>query len=299
MSHMELTKEQIENLYKGGLTQKEIAIKFGSSQSEISRLMKNYGIKTNKSWTDEEIEYLENSYGNYSIKTISKRLGRTEVAISIKAKRLGLNCFLNSEKLTAADLARAFRIDRHVVMDNWIKNKGLKASYKIVKSSRKYWRIDIEDFWKWSYKNRKIINFSKLERHILGAEPEWVEIERKKDYMHIPKRQACKWTKEEDEKLAMLYPNMNYTLKQIGGMLGKSEAAVNRRRKRIGVKPRKICLKWQQEEIDLLINLKLKGALDKEIAWELGRDEGNVSWKRKELIKCGQLNWKYRENIAI
>lgn len=292
------TKEQIEELHNRGLTQREIGLEFQTTQSRISYFMKKYGIQTSNRWTDEQVEYLETYYGVFSLQAIAKNLGKTVQAIESKARKMGMTCLTNSGKLNATELAEAFNVDPHVVTHNWIRTKGLKASFKVVKVTRKFWRIDIEEFWKWAFKNREIINFAKLEKNILGIEPEWVEIERKRDFKEIPKKTFCKWTKEEDKKLIMLWTNTNYTAKEIGEMLGKSAAGVSRRRRRLKLAPRKIPIKWKPEEIETVINMKLNGALDKEIAWELGRGELEVSSKRKELIKQGKLNWKYREKAG-
>lgn len=288
------TKEQLKNLYNEGLTQCEISTKLGISQSAVSNYTRKYEINIDKKWTDEELEYLEKYYGTYSLQRIGKKLGRTPQAVESKARRLGMTCKFNSGKLNATELAQAFKVDSHVVIYNWIKNKGLRASFKVIKSIRKYWRIDINVFWKWAYKNKDIINFAKLEKNVLGPEPKWVDSERKKDTKEKPERSYCKWTKEEDKKLMMLWVN-NYTAKEIGEIMGKTGPAVSRRKRILGLALRKIPLKWKEEEIKILLTMKLNGSLDKEIAMELGRGEGEVSWKRNELIKQGKLNWKYRE----
>jgi predicted DNA-binding protein YlxM (UPF0122 family) len=296
---MNPTKEQLEDLYcKQGLTQHEIAIKFETRQARISSLMQKYAIKTDKRWTDKEEEYLERYYGVLSLRAIANKIGKSPEAVESKARKSGMSCLMNSGKLNATELAKAFNVDGHVVIDNWIKKKGLKASFRVVKNTRKFWRIDIDEFWKWAYKNSSIINFAKLEKNILGAEPEWVELERRRDFKETAKRKFCKWTEEEDSKLKMLWSNTNYTAKEIGEVLGKSAAGVSRRKARLGLPPRKVPIKWKAGEIEILINMKLKGALDKEIAWELGREESEIIWKRRELIKQGKLNWRYREKVA-
>ncbi len=124
---------------------------------------------------------LQRRYGKTTLKSISKKLNRSENAIEIKACRLGLSSALEATgELTAAEIANVFKIDAHVVVDRWIKDRELKAQYKAVKFTRKFWRIKIEDFWKWAEDNKEIINFSKLERNILGKEPSWVDLERKR-----------------------------------------------------------------------------------------------------------------------
>ncbi|EPY2306817.1 hypothetical protein ACXATD_002485 [Clostridium sporogenes] len=292
--------EKIKILYKKGFTQKQVGEKLNITQSKVSYLMKKYNIKSRNSvWTQEEEEYLQRRYGKTTLKRISKKLGRSENAIEIKAGRLGLSSALEvTGELTAAELAKVFKIDAHVVVDRWIKHRGLKAQYKAVKFTRKFWRIKIEDFWKWAEDNKEIINFSKLERNILGKEPNWVDIERKKDFKEKPKRQHQFWNELEDRKLKNLWKSSK-SIKEIAEILNRSSSSVRHRSKRLGLKPyKKVNIPWTDEEVNTIIKMKKDGALDREIAWELGRNTGNISWKRKELIKQGKLNWQYRRMEA-
>jgi len=41
-------------------------------------------------WTTTELTYLDESWSYKTIKTIAKKLNRTETAVILKAKRLGL-----------------------------------------------------------------------------------------------------------------------------------------------------------------------------------------------------------------
>ncbi|MBY6871637.1 hypothetical protein HYH37_00215 [Clostridium botulinum] len=287
---------KIQKLYNKGFTQKQVGEKLNINQSKVSYLMKKYNIKARNSiWTEEEEEYLQRRYGKTTLKRIAKKLGRSENAIEIKAGRLGISSALEATgELTASEIAKVFKIDAHVVVDKWIKNKELKAQYKAVRCKRKFWRIKIEDFWKWAKDNKEIINFSKLERNILGKEPSWVDLERKKDFKEKPKRQHQFWNELEDRRLKNMWKS-NLNLKEIAERLNRSCSSIRHRSKRLGLVPtRKVNIPWKKEEIETLINMKEKGALDREIAWELGRSTGNISWKRKELIKQGKLNWQYR-----
>ncbi|MDS1004966.1 hypothetical protein P9J83_15890 [Clostridium sporogenes] len=88
-------------------------------------------------------------------------------------------------------------------------------------------------------------------------------------------------------------------LKRISRILNRSPSSVRNRSKRLGLKPcRKVNIPWTDEEVNTVIRMKKDGALDREIAWELGRSTENISWKRKELIKQGKLDWQYRRMEA-
>ena len=47
-------------------------------------------------WTAEEEEYLAENWGTLAIPTLARNLGRSEDAVVIRARRLGLGRFLDS-----------------------------------------------------------------------------------------------------------------------------------------------------------------------------------------------------------
>ncbi|MGL4107232.1 helix-turn-helix domain-containing protein [Clostridium sp. LP20] len=295
---MEVTKELLEELYfKKNMTQKEVGQVIGLPQNIVSNYFHKYGIKARRVWTAKDIEYLEDHYGLITFKAIAKKLNKTPNGVSIKAKRLGLGGTLGAtEYLNSSQLADVLGVDRKTPV-RWIKDKGLKASFKNIGLKRKFWRINQKDFWKWAEQNKTAIRWSKVELNILGKEPSWVDKARKDD-SKISHKVSTKWSKAEDAILTS-YWNSGLLIKDIAINLQRTEAGVTRRAKRLGLKRRSICLPWQSVEVETLINMKLKGYRDKDIAEELGREELNISWKRKELIKKGQLNWTYRENKKV
>lgn len=286
-----VTKNQIEQLYiRQGLTQEETAKRLGIAKSTLWNYCKEYGIKSNKIWADEEVYYLEENYGKYSLKTLAKNLSRTESAIRGKCLRLGLTSALgNTGLLNTSDIARALGIDRKTVW-NYIQEKGLPAKKKVVLSKKKFWRIDTKDFWKWLEDNKNLINLSNLEKNMLGLEPDWVDKKRKEDIRNNT-RHNKNWTKAEVD-----YLKANYKIKTF------NEIAIdlNRTINSIQVKSRKLGLskvieiKWKTVEVNFLIDMKKKGSTDMEIAEELGRSLASVDWKRKELLKKGVLDYRYR-----
>ena len=99
--------------FKQGKTQSEIAEILNVSQSYISTLFIKLGIKSRRIWTKEDLKYLEDKFGTSTVKTIAKHLNKSEDAIIIKAKRLGLGGItIASEFLNANQLANAIGIDR-------------------------------------------------------------------------------------------------------------------------------------------------------------------------------------------
>lgn len=286
-----VSKEQIEELYiKQGLTKAETAKRLGIGKTTLWNYCKEYGIESTKFWTEKEVDYLEENYGKYSLKVLAKNLNRTESAIKEKCTRLGLTSALrNTGLLTTSELAIAFKTDRKTIW-NYIQYKGLPAKKKAVLRNGKFWRIDINEFWKWLKNNKELLDFSKLEKNILGAEPAWVEEKRKTDTRNKSRRNK-NWSNFE-----INYLKANYKIKtfdEIAKDLNRTLASVQVKSRKLGLS-KVVEIKWKSVEINLLINMKMQGLTDIEIAEELGRSLSSVDWKRKELLKNGILDYRYR-----
>lgn len=245
---------------------------------------------TGRYWTTEEEDFLKEKVGTLSIPILAKRLGRSVNAIEVRMRKLGIeNTKFLSGKLTANELANALQVDSHAIY-LWIRNHGLKAVYKATRYTAKFYLIDVNEFWKWAEKNKEKLNFTKIDHLVLLPEPVWVEEERKRDYLTIPKRQAATWNSEEDKKLISLL-NGNYTQKEIAQFMHRSEKAIQRRISRLrekGVIPKKkISLRWSRKEVRMFLELEKQGLTDEEIAFELGRERGHITDKRRMLRKYG------------
>lgn len=286
-----VSKEQIEELYiKQGLTKAETAKRLGIGLTTLWKYCKEYEIKSTKFWTEKEIEYLEDNYGKYSLKTLSKNLNRSESAIKEKCTKMGLTSALrNTGLLTTNELALAFGIDRKTIW-NYIQYKGLPAKKKVVLRTGKFWRIDTDEFWKWLKNNKELFDFSKLEKKSLGAEAEWVDEKRKFDTRN-KSRKNKNWTKSEVDYLRANYKIKSF--KEIALDLNRSLYSVQVKAQKIRL-VKVVQITWKPIEVDFLIQMKQQGFTDVKIADELGRSIASVDWKRKELLKSGLLDNKYR-----
>ena len=66
-----------------------------------------------RSWSIEEIQFLENSIGTRSFTYIAKALGRTETSIIVKAKRLKLGSFrANMDYISITEFAEMLGVGR-------------------------------------------------------------------------------------------------------------------------------------------------------------------------------------------
>lgn len=247
-------------------------------------------------WTKEEVEYLEENWGTISIPGLAKNLSRTEDAINIKKNRMGLGSFLeNGDYVTYSQLlcvvfgletGSAYRINK-----SWT---SFPVKYKRVKNDR-FRIVYIEDFWKWAEKNKRKIDFSKMEEYVLGVEPEWVKQKRKIDFECRTK--TSPWTKADDLKLERMLNKNLYTYTDLSAMFNRTEDAIRRRiwDLALDVKPvRAKNRKWTPEEVEKLKILYEEGWSQEKIGQKLGRTGQSVRGKIGLLQKPEQYLRKNR-----
>lgn len=237
----------------------------------------------NRRWTKEEVNYLFEQWGTVNIKTISKKINRTEKAVYNKAFKLGLGKQIESgEYMTVNQLfiALGYTSFDSTKIESWVKNRKFPIKYKVLRN-RRFKVIYINDFWKWAEKNKNFINFSKFTRHMLGKEPDWVESKRQNDIIKNSKYKMSKWTQKEDEYLIFLVNQFKYSYQEISQLTGRTVGAINRRLVDLNVKSRpiKACTskKWTEEEITLLNNLILSGAGYAIISEKIGRSSKAIA----------------------
>lgn len=246
--------------------------------------------KGRRNWTQEEVEYLENSWGVVSIKRIARNLGRSINAIKLKANRLGLNDpRTHIDGITINQLSKVLNTDYNI-LKNWIKRYGLPAQQKLVACEQKVRIITYDDFWWWAEWNKHMIDFSRFEKGDLGPEPDWVEEKRKADQikkLHVPKPHNTPWSKDDDAKLLWMLRQFKYTYPEIAKELKRTQSAVKRRILDLGLKERPVRLpnhnKYTKEEEELLIELLEKGYCFEEIANRLNRSALGVRGKAERM----------------
>ncbi|WP_195615494.1 hypothetical protein [Intestinimonas butyriciproducens] len=86
-----------------------------------------------KDWTQKELDYIAEVWGEKTIPQIARHLGRSINAVKIKANRLGYAGQMKyGEMMTARKVSELLGVDVHAVCDYWIPKCGLKG--------RKNWR---------------------------------------------------------------------------------------------------------------------------------------------------------------
>jgi hypothetical protein len=239
-------------------------------------------------WTEEEIEYLEESWGVVRTSGIAKKLKRTVSAVQQKAIRLGLGAQIRSSVyITLVDISRAFQKEYSAITEIWIQNNGLKMEHRKFVKTKSYKVIKPKDFWKWAEKNKGLLNFAKYERYGLPDEPKWVKDKMKSDYAAQDKSRISKaWTAAEDESLRYMYSAGRYTLSQMSKSLNRSETAIKRRAYDLGCKKNFIRSKnkiYTLDDVNKLLDLANQSMCLKAIAKAMDRGENSVRGKLERM----------------
>lgn len=243
-----------------------------------------------KHWTEEELSYLEQNWGTVSIKGIANKLGRSVIAIKVKSQRLGFtDPRFAFEGITVNQLAFALNIS-YSILKNWIKLYDFPAKKKVFCQESKVLIVQYKHFWKWAEANKQMIDFSKVEKNILGPEPAWVESKRNADLIKartIKKSQNDPWSYEEDNILKGMLNAYRYTYPEIAQRLNRSEGAIKRRISDLGLKQRPIRLnnhvKYKPEEVELIITLFDKGHCLEDIASRINKSALGVRGKLERM----------------
>nr|WP_315022948.1 hypothetical protein [uncultured Aminipila sp.] len=187
-----------------------------------------------KNWSREETEQLKEWWGYKTIPQIAKLLGRTETAIIVKYKRLGLGAPTSAgELLTGRATAETLGVDIHTITDYWIPKLGLKAKKKAFRGIKKMWMIHIDDLMKFLKANQDKWDSRRVELYSLGSEPIWLQEKRKQDRTNTMKT-GKKWTPLEDAKAINLFKQgFNYV--EIGKELNRTREAVEHRMSRLDI----------------------------------------------------------------
>ncbi|QNU66935.1 hypothetical protein EHE19_019265 [Ruminiclostridium herbifermentans] len=188
----------------------------------------------NKNWTQSEIERLRDLWGSKTIPQIAKIMGRSQNAITVKSKRIGLGAFKDhSEYMPALQVSKLLGIDIHTITDYWIPRLGLPFKHIAPRGKKEFTYIRISSLITWLKNNPDRWDSRRVELYAFGSEPEWLKQKRKNDSANKPKG-CIKWTPQEDAKLIYLY-RQGEKIKDIADKLGRSLSGVEHRVARLDV----------------------------------------------------------------
>lgn len=188
--------------------------------------------KTRRRWTDKEIAYLKENYGNYLDVTVAKRLGRSIDSVRVKAKRLHLHPFkvANGEYISICQLAEILKVDPNVLYRWNEKYSDFPAvSKKIYHSSCLL--IKFDSILPWLKKHQDIFSAKNIEPFSLGKEPDWLKKKRAEDF-NISNNSGKYWTKREEDYLLHLC-RQGKTIEEIAKIMGRSSAGIRNKKKRL------------------------------------------------------------------
>ncbi len=243
-------------------------------------------------WSKEEVEYLEMNWSNTSITSMAKKLNRSINAIREKAYNIGLKRYIHSgEYITVNQLMIAIgRAQSSYTLNKWMK-QGLPIKYRR-SVTMKYRVIFIESFWKWAKEHRMLVDFSKVEKNILGDEPTWVKEQRKAD-VASSKYRKTPWTKNDDSMLIAMLKCFKYSYRDISVRIKRTEGAIKRRMMDLNIKMRPIKAEirdWSEDEVKVVIDLYNKGYRSEVIAEYIDRSSLSINGKIERMIKAELLS---------
>lgn len=245
------------------------------------------------SWPEEKVEYLKEAWGRISIPTIAKNLDKSVNAVKLKAQRLGLGAFLDSgEYITLCQLCKLLKVSYSSWSLGTWKRHGMPAKKKkVVNNSFRI--IYMKDFWKWLERNKMLIDLARVEPGDLGPEPYWAHEKRKADIAAAPYKECRPWTPEEDQRLINLLNEFRYSYREISIRLKRTEGAINRRMKDLGLKQRPVKADnhhpWTDEETEILVDMYYKGYIAEVIAEKIPRGAKAINGKIERMVKEGKL----------
>lgn len=236
-----------------------------------------------KLWSEEDINYLEEKWGIYSIPTIAKNLGRSIDSIRIRAHKLGLGSHRYArEEMPLNQFLRALGYSVAPTNIERFKRIGLQIERKVV-INKEFNFINLKKFWTWAKKNQSKINFARFEELALGEEPAWVYEKRKMDRLNPAKVNVNRiWTKQEERLLLQKVKNGRYTYRELSKDFNRTEAAIKTKLIKLKSKCRPIQQEprlWSIQEEEKLKELYEKGYDRKAIAEVLNKSQLSVTAK--------------------
>ncbi|MDZ5608596.1 SANT/Myb-like DNA-binding domain-containing protein [Bacillus pseudomycoides] len=247
-------------------------------------------------WTKEEIAYLEDNWGRYSITKLAEKLNRTVSGVRQKYFRLGLqDARLHFDGITTLQLAKTIQVS-YSTIDNWIANYSFPVRYKQFSKKQKVKVVYFKDLFKWFEANKQMIDFSRIEPNILGPEPDWLKEKRNADLVS-EKRRRKKWTKEDELLLISMVNAYRYSYSEIARRLQRSENSIRVRLSELGLKARPVYRnnqeKYMDEEVRLMLEMCDKGYSFNAIAKRLKKSELGVR------SKLNRLGYRFKAGVPI
>lgn len=300
MIHKKWTPEDLQYLrdHSREQTDLEMSKNLWRSRESITQKRTVLGLRSSRPmWTADDEAYLMDKWGNVSIPSIAKYLGRSIVSVKIRAQRLGLGAVLESgDYVTLNQLIRVFQNSGTTAgyqMKSWVANRGFPVHTKRVVNNT-FRVVYLNEFWIWAEKHRSFLDFSKMEPLSLGKEPDWVAQQRKIDAVSFANQRKDPWTRQEDQRLAHLLKQHKYTWAEMSRELRRSAGAIQRRCIDLGLKERPVRESphnpWSPDDLQLMADMIRQGCSYSMI--------GEACGERSEKAIRGVVFTKYHTESA-
>nr|WP_243157544.1 hypothetical protein [Clostridium sporogenes] len=271
-------------------TVKELVYITGYGESTLYAHLNKHNLITKKrrDYTKEELIYLEEKWGAKSVKSIAKKLNRSEWAVRMKAYKMGLgDPKLSIDGITINQLSKAIGVHYQSIMRNWVEQYGFPVKNKVLINESITYATQ-NDFWEWAKDNKNLIDFSRIEANILGKEPQWAKEKRRIDILANNKsRNKRPWTDSEIEKLISLLKTYNFTYADIAERLGRSQSAVKRKIYDLKIPyrpvPKRRGVFWTKDQKVKLKKLYDKGYTPTLISKTIGKSEFSIYEKLRAM----------------
>ena len=254
-------------------------------------------MREGKNWTQAECDVLSELWGQYSLPTIAKRMGRSENAILMKKGKLGLGSHLGaSEYISLNELFKVLGVPHNYSYQrDKLEELGLKVHRQKVRNNS-FRMVDIGEFWIFAENNKHLFDFSRMEPCALGAEPEWVKAKRAEDFKRrrAVKPHNAQWTEAEERELLRLLKQYKYTYPEIAERLHRSEGAIQRRVLDLGIKERPIKadnhILWTDEELHIVAEMIKSGSNYESMSRAVGKSAKAIRGRVYQMYLTENLN---------
>ncbi len=243
----------------------------------------------NRVWTSEEEEFLSENWGRVSVDSLCKQLNRSRNAINVRVQRLHLPPFLESGEYVTFNqllLALGYSVSSSSYkLKSWWRDRGFPMRRQR-RGSSVVRVVNLDEFWEWAEKNRNFLDLSKMEPFALGKEPEWVDLQRRKDTKSFALQRKDAWTPDEDGKLKFYLKQQKYGYAELSRMLQRSAGAIQRRCLDLNLKERPVKADnhskesiWSKEHFEILAEGIKNGDSYMLLSETLGRSEKAIRGK--------------------
>ncbi len=255
-----------------------------------------------KKWTQQKKDYIMDAWGQTSITTMSKKLGRSVNAVKLQARRQGLG-----RHLDACSMVTFFQVIQAVTGGtgsySWLREKWERHGFpfhrkKVINNS--FLMVDLDEFWEWAEAHQDILDFANFEEYAIGIEPAWAKAKRRRDSRQ-KHRDARPWTPQDDQKLRHMLEAQRYGLDEIAAELSRREGAIRRRIETLGIRHRPVRNPgkwWTPEEIETLLQMHREGMSFEEIGARIGRSASACRGRYERLLNPDAMTREVRTNKA-